>query len=462
MDDLWHSHTEKGRPRHAHFIGIGGTGMRSLAGVLRERGWTVTGSDLSLGGHNAKHVPPMTELVVYSLAVNDENCELNAARDLGIGCLSYPQALGALTRGRCTLAVAGTHGKSTVTAMCGAILSTAGLEPTVVCGAAPRVPTGNRPAGSGQPIVVEACEYRCSFLNLAPTFSAILNLEHDHFDCFADVRQVHQAFRAFAERTQRRGVLLLPADGKLAKDIAAEADCRRETFGVDCDADWIASDFRSEGGRYSFSLLRNRRRLARIGLPVRGRHNMKNAVAAAALSFHAGADAAAIRHALQQFPGLRRRLEFRGCFQGVRWVDDYAHHPTEVRAGLSTLREMAPGARVWCVFEPHQRSRMAALLADFAECLTATDRVLVAPVFHAREAADGEPRDCAEELAARIRALSGRAECVPNFDGIEIRLRQAIGQAELTRGDIIVTMGAGNIGKLGDGIGLPIRTHRAA
>lgn len=441
----------------AHLIGIAGSGLRSLAEVLLGWGWELSGSDLAtetLGqlatrgvrvyrGHAGEQVPPEADLVIASDAIGPENPELAEARRRGVPVLSYFQALGQLMAGRQGVAVAGTHGKSTTTAMLAHLLIAAGRDPTVICGAAPLgQENGGRP-GRSSLMVVEACEYRANFLHLCPQQAAILGIEPDHFDCYPTLERLAEAFTRFAERIPQDGLLVARHECAVTRQVAAHACSRVETFGLDDRADWSARGLTEEAGKYGFALFRHQRRLDRVCLHVPGRHNVLNALAAAALAWDLGLTAAEIAAGLASFAGLHRRLETRGQWRGATWLDDYAHHPTEIAATLATVRQMHPGRQVWCVFQPHQASRTEHLLDELAVSLQNADKLVVADIFRAREPAPRPGEVTAADLAERARRLGSEVADVHAIPAI-----QACLEAQIRPGDVVITMGAGDIGRI--------------
>lgn len=441
----------------AHLVGIAGAGMRSLAHVLLAWGWQLSGSDrapeslthlTAAGvqvhpGHAADHLATRPDLVIYSDAIPAGNPELVEARRLGVPVLSYFQTLGRMMVGKRGLAIAGTHGKSTTTAMLAHLLDGAGLDPTAVFGAVPQGRLGGAMAGRGPLMLVEACEYRANFLHLPAQQAAILGIEPDHFDCYRSPDELLRAFAQFASRVPKKGLLLARYECSSTRRVAAGLRCRVETFGLDHQADWSARELRADHGRYCFGLFHRQERVGRVSLQVPGRHNVLNALAAAALAWENGLQAEQIAAGLGQFPGLHRRLEPLGTWRGVILLDDYAHHPTEIAATLATVREMHPGRRVWCVFQPHQVSRTEHLLDELAASLQNADRVAVAEIFRAREPGPQPGEVCAADLAARARQ-----------GGVEVAEHHATGaivrwlQTHLQPGDVFITMGAGDIRKI--------------
>lgn len=527
-------------PRIAHLVGVAGSGMSALAEVLSGWGWRVSGSDLCpdaldqppfvlwtsapeparagvvsrqppedrphratsgavvrvYRGHQAEHLPADAELVVASDAVPRDNVELRAAEARGLPGVSYFEMVGRLMQGASGLAVAGTHGKSTTTAMLAAILTAAGRDPTVFCGAAPPGRASGGRAGRADLVLAEACEYRQHFLHLSPRRALLLGVEPDHFDCFPSEQSLHEAFERFVDRLPRDGLLVVSGGCPVAPRIARRAACPVESFLVEDEpnrctapadvargagrtgplasepgtppraepadrlavgADWIARNVQCVDGRYRFDLCYRGSWLGCVELRVPGRHNVANALAAAALAWHEGVAPAAIVAALEGFAGLRRRLEHVGRFGGVELFDDYAHHPTEVAAALAALHSWRPGRRLWCVFQPHQASRTARLLDALARSLHNADSVFVAEVYRAREGPPKPGEATAADLAARIRDFGGDARTQHGTEAI----LAALGR-ELRPGDVLVTIGAGDIRKVCDGVARRFREDRAA
>ena len=391
-----------------------------------------------------------------------ENPELRRAGELGIPAICYAEMLGRLMADRRGLAVAGTHGKSTTAAMTAHILIEAGDDPTVVVGAVPLGATSGGRLGRGPWMVAEACEYRRNFLHLCPQHAAILGIEPDHFDCYRSLEALEEAFAAFARLTPNDGLLLIRHDCPASRRATAGLNCRLETFGIEEEssqslpaAEWAARNLTVNAGCYRFEIDHCGRPLGTVDLLVPGRHNVLNALAAAALAHAAGVEAAEIVRGLGRFPGLHRRLEVLGTASGVALVDDYAHHPTEVTVSLDAVRRMFPGRRLWCVFQPHQTSRTERLLDELAASLQNADRVLVADIFRAREDMPRPGEVTAADLARQVRAR-GRSFGVHRLKEITRLL-----EARLVPGDVLVTLGAGDIGRIAHGF-QRFREDRAA
>jgi UDP-N-acetylmuramate--alanine ligase len=448
-----------GRGSRAHLVGAGGAGMRSLAEVLGQDGWQLTGSD---AGHMAGRktswnrwiakedpVDDQTDLLIYSDAVPEEDRQRQRAAELGVPTLSYPLAVGRLMSARRGLAVAGTHGKSTTSAMLASIMRAAGADPSFVFGAQYQNGTAGGGCGAGEWLVAEACEYRENFRHLSPEMAVLQSIEPDHFDYYSSSAQLEGAFARFVAKLPVGGKLLYAADCAASRRVSQAAVCPSESFGLASGgkADWQAEIEREVSGRCRFVVRRRGRVAGRIALEVPGRHNVVNALAATAAACQLGASWQAIAGGLATFPGLSRRLET--IFQSSRLavVDDYAHLPTEIAAALATVRQMYPGRRLWCIFQPHQASRTQYLLDELATSLQNADKVVVAEIFRAREGAAKAGEVRAVDLAARATALGADVVDAHTTDQIMATL-----DCGSQPGDVIVTLGAGDIGNLAHGI----------
>jgi UDP-N-acetylmuramate--alanine ligase len=445
-----------------HFIGIGGIGVSGLARLLLAQGLTVSGSDLRDGptadalrrlgaqvvvGHAPGNIPPATDLVVASAAIPPENVELCAAQERGLRVLKYAQALGLVMEEYAGIAVAGTHGKTTTTSLVAYLLSRVGFSPSFVVGAEVPQLGGSSGLGRGPYLVVEACEYDRSFLNYHPTFAVITNIEEDHLDYYRDAEDITGAFAQFSSQVRPDGRLLVNGGDARALRAAKSACAPVETFAAGAPADWSACDLKEQGGFFSFTANHGAEGLGRFQLAIPGVHYVDDALAAIALAMMAGADVEGCRRALSEFRGARRRFERLGELAGVQVVDDYAHHPTEIRVTLRAARQSFPRARIWCVFQPHQHSRTRTLLGEFARSFDDADRVLLPDIYLARDSDEDRHAVSSADLAAAIRERGRAAEEVrylATFNEIEEVCRR-----ELSPGDVLITMGAGDVWKLG-------------
>jgi UDP-N-acetylmuramate--alanine ligase len=451
----------------AHFVGIAGSGMRPLADVLHQAGWTITGSDVRLealagmpykvgSGHRTELIDPHLDLVVHSDAVPADDPEVARARALVVPVLSYPQALGQLMSGRRGVAISGTHGKSTATAMAGDMLSAAGLDPTVIYGATPLEPRSASRLGNSRWLLAEACEYRENFRYLKPQMAVVLGVELDHVDCYAQLSDVEAAFARFVNRIPAEGVAIVAEECAASRRATAGVACALETFGFSPNATWQATSLRERRGFFSFEIRHHRRLVCEAKLAVPGKHNVHNALAAAAIANHCGASSTAICSALERFRGLQRRMEIAADDGSIVIVNDYAHHPAEIAATLATLRQMYPGQRLVCVFEPHQASRTARLLDEFARALHNADKILVTDIHRVRE----KPvigGVTAADLCRRVGELGG--DCVHTARAVDVQKHL---QTSIRGGDVIATLSAGELGALAHELGQRFCTIRKA
>ncbi len=413
-----------------HFIGIGGIGVSALARMMLLEWKHVSGSDVTLSeitddlarlgakiheGHDAAHVPYGCDAVVYSPAVRGNNPELLSARERGIVAYSYPEMLGRASEGKKTIAVSGTHGKTTTTAMLAEIFVHAKKDPTVVVGSMLGKQKSNFIGGKGKYFIVEACEYRRSFLYLSPHILVITNIDNDHLDYYGTLRNVQKAFNELARKVPKGGIIV--CDPKDKKVKPALVGVRAQI--IDYTKEHVPK------------------------LPVPGEHNRKNAKAARAAARAAGVSAKNADAALAKFHGTWRRFEYKGKMKnGALVYDDYAHHPTEIRATLAALREQYPKKRIIVAFQPHLYSRTKLLLKDFAKSFNGADIVIFADIYAAREIDDGTTHS--RDL---IQSIGVKKKLAVEYAGTLTKVSKAIAR-EARHGDIVVTMGAGDIYKI--------------
>lgn len=386
--------------RRVHLVGIGGAGLSAIARVLHERGEQVTGSDQAVSaysqaleasgipvsyGHRAENVAG-ADLVVASSAVPMQNPEVQAAERSGIPVLRRNAFLGELTAGSKTIAIAGTHGKTTTTGLIAWLLASAGLDPTFIVGGILEDFQTNARAGKGPHFVIEADEYDRAFLALHPSIGVITSVEHDHPDCYPTPADFRQAFEIFASQVSELLLVCLDDPGSAA---LTSATAGRQTYGLHPEADWRAEEIRANAaGGLDFLVLRRGELLGLARTRLAGGHNVVNSLAALAAAEAAGVSFAEGRRALTEFHGTARRFQEVGEVGGVRVIDDYAHHPTEIRATLAAARQRYPEAEIWAVFQPHTYSRTRALLEGFAASFGDAHHVIVTEVFASRETPD--------------------------------------------------------------------------
>ena len=444
--------------RHIHFVGIGGIGMSGIAEILLSQGFSVSGSDLhrtdvtdhlaSLGasicvGHSADHLGD-AEVVVYSSAVRpDANPETRAALERKIPIIRRAEMLSEVSRLKYCLAIAGTHGKTTTTSMCGLVMMKAGMDPTVIVGGKLKGLGGsNARLGHGDWIVLEADEYDRSFLQLLPTIAIITNVEADHLDIYSDLDDIKEAFCEFTNKVPFYGTACVCIDDEGVRDILPSITRVVVTFGTSADAAVRATNIRYTERTTIFMLTVNGVDRGEIMLHVPGEHNVRNALATCAMALRCGISVETIRDGLADFGGVYRRFEHRGERDGVLVIDDYAHHPTEIRATIDAVRSGWPGRRVVAVFQPHTYTRTRDFVDDFASACAMADVVVLTDVYAARE--QPIPGVTGRLLADAAIALGHtNVHYVPDVVNVAPELSPL-----LCSGDVVLTMGAGDIHKV--------------
>jgi UDP-N-acetylmuramate--alanine ligase len=449
-----------------HFIGIGGIGMSGLAMLVLKHKAIVTGSDQTPGetiehlrqfgadikiGHKEHNLNPQADAVVISAAIKEENPELKLARREGIRVYKYAEMLGKVFQFYQGIAVSGTHGKSTTSGWLAYILKLAGLEPNFVVGAIVTQLAGSSGVGSGQHFVAEACEYDRSFLNLKPQTAVILNIEADHLDYYKDEAEIVEAFRDFALGTKNSGVIIANGEDKnLAKIIAdprlLENNRKIETFGFSDNCNYYPANIVEKDGLYSFDVYHNKELLGKTRISVPGRHNVANALAVIAAATNAGLVTKDILRLLPGFTGVDRRLMLKAKLNNITIIDDYAHHPTEIRASLKAIKEHYQPKRLWCIFQPHQYSRTRFLLDDFAESFKLADITILPEIYFVRDSQQSRKEVNSQVLVDKIKARGSHAMFIDGFDAICDYLTK-----QVNAGDVVVTMGAGDVWKVADG-----------
>lgn len=445
-----------------HVIGIGGIGTSGLAKILMKNGAGVTGSDMadspviahlrSLGAkiaiaHNPDNIPTDTDEVVISAAVTAANPELARASEMGLPIHKYAEMLGKLFDGYTGIAVAGTHGKSTTSGWLTYVLEKAGKNPNFIVGADIPQLRSSSGVGTGSLFVAEACEYDRSFLNLHPQIAVLLNIEQDHLDYYRNEDEIVQAFTEFASQVKSEGILVANGQDKNVARVLRRftTEPKVVTFGLETHCDFTARNPELVEGCYEFDVVRNDAVLGRVRIGLPGKHNILNTLAVTAAAACAGADVEAILAHLGSFDGIDRRLMFKAQIDGITILDDYAHHPTEIRASLKATREKYAPKRLWCIFQPHQYSRTRFLLDDFAESFKLADITVVPEIYFVRDTAESRSTVNAETLVERIRRHNCQAVFIPDFAAISAYLKKHV-----NAGDLVVTMGAGTIWKVAD------------
>jgi UDP-N-acetylmuramate--alanine ligase len=447
-----------GRTHRIHMIGIGGSGMSGIAEVLLTMGYQVSGSDLRGGesterivrlggrvftGHGASNVEG-AQVVVYSTAVQADNPELVAARAMGIPVIGRAEMLAELMRMKYGIAVGGAHGKTTTTSMIATVLARGGLDPTIVVGGRLHTLGANARLGHGQFLVAEADESDGSFLRLAPAVTVVTNIDREHLDHYGTLEEVRQAFVYFANRVPFYGATVLCADDAEVRALLPRITKRTLLYGTGADAVVRGEDIRLLPHGARFRVRAHEQELGEIELQVPGRHNVLNALAAVTVGLEVEIGFGHIAEALATFHGVARRFETRGEQSGVRVVDDYAHHPTEILATLAAARGL--GGRVLVLFQPHRYTRTAALAEEFGEAFGDADRVWITDIYAAGEAPI--PGIGGQTLVERARARgASHVEHAPDPAAAAAAIAAAA-----RPGDVVITLGAGDVWKWGDDV----------
>lgn len=418
--------------KKVHFIGIGGIGISSIARMMLLQGKEVSGSDINeseiikelknLGakiriGHKEENLTPGVGLVIYTIAILETNPELVKAKKLNVKTLTYPETLYLISKNLHTVAISGTHGKTTTTAMIAKVFMDAGLNPTAIIGGLLKDLKSNFIAGDSKYFIVEACEYKRSFLNLEPKILAITNIDNDHLDYYKDLADIQKAFSELVSKIPKNGFLICNSSESNIKPVLKSAKCK-------------IIDYAKLNKKFNLKFL--------------GKHNIENAKAAFAVGKVAGIGEKKIVQSLNNFCGTWRRFDFKGITKnGALIYDDYAHHPTEIKATLKSFKEKFSNRRLIVVFQPHLFSRTKILLKDFAESFEDADEVIIAPIYAAREKPDKSINSSI--LAEKIKYNNKPALYLKNFNVITDYLK-----AKSYKNDIILTMGAGDIYKVGE------------
>ncbi len=445
---------------NVHFIGIGGISMSGLAEILLKAGYKVTGSDMKASeitdklsdmgaliniGQYASNITDDIDLVIYTAAIKETNEEFAAARDKQIPMLTRAELLGQIMDNyRYSVAVSGTHGKTTTTSMLSYIMLDADVDPTISVGGMIDAIGGNIRVGTSDYFVTEACEYTNSFHAFKPYISIILNVDADHLDFFSGIDEIAESFHTFATKTPETGTVIVNGDMEYYDTVVRNLKCNIVTFGENPENNYSAKNIRFDDfGHPTYTLLIDGKEITDITLNVFGKHNVYNSLSAIAASTALGISMEMIKEGLLHCKGADRRFQYKGTIlDNVRVMDDYAHHPTEISATLNAVKNTSYN-ELWCVFQPHTYSRTYALLDDFARALHVCDHVIVADIYAAREKDTGLVS--AKELADKIASYGTDAFYLPSFTDIENYLLK-----NCKKNDLLITMGAGNVDSIGN------------
>lgn len=448
-------------PIHVHFIGIGGISMSGLAEILLDEGFTISGSDSKESdltkhleakgisvfyGQKASNIIPGIDLVVYTAAIHEDNPEFAQAKAQGLPMLSRAELLGQIMDNyEQSIAVAGTHGKTTTTSMISQILLEAKTDPTITVGGILEAINGNLRVGESEVFISEACEYTNSFLNFRPKYSIILNVEAEHLDFFKDLDDIRKSFHKFAANTLADGATIINGEIDNYTEIVEGLPQRIITYGLNSSYDYYAENITyDEKACAIFSVMHDGQKIMDVHLNVPGKHNVSNSLAAIALCDIMDIPNETVISGLLKFGGANRRFQYKGKIDGITIIDDYAHHPTEIKATLTAAANY-PHERLVLVFQPHTYSRTKAFLDDFAEVLSMADVVVLADIYAARE--QNTYGVSSKDILNLLKKKGTEAYYLPSFEEIEkFLLKNCI------NGDLLITMGAGNVVEIGEAL----------
>jgi UDP-N-acetylmuramate--alanine ligase len=452
--------------RHVHLVGIGGIGLSAIARILLAQGNQVSGSDLKASsiteelakqgakifiGHRAENIGS-ADLVLITSAVHENNPEVTEAKRRGLRVVKRYEFLPEITKDRKVIAIAGTHGKTTTTGMIANILVEAGLDPSVIVGGRFQQLDGNARAGTGEYFVIEADEYDRAFLGLHPHIAVVTAIEMDHPDIFVDVDQVARTFREFLSQVDRGGAVVACGDNEVVERELEIVECEVVRYGFGANSDYRGFNAKPnvEGGM-DYQVSQKKDEVTNFTLRVPGKHNVLNSLAAVAVADRVGVDRETTRRVLQYFIAADRRFEVKGDFGGVTIVDDYAHHPTEIRATLASARDRYKGRAMWAVFQPHTYSLNEGFAHDLARAFQDADHVIVTDIFAAREQDDLSISS--RDLVARMKHKDAR---------FLAKLDEAVDYLarNLKPGDVLITLGAGDVNRVGELVGAGL-VHRS-
>ena len=481
--------------KYVYFIGIGGAGMSAIAKILINDGYIVSGSDMEsspvtyeLGElgvrinteQDGEYLEPDTNLVITSAAINENNPDLKKARSLGLKVVKYSEFLGSLMKMKYGIAISGTHGKTTTTAMISTILQKTGYEPTFVIGGNVSGIGGNSRLGRGNHFVAEACEFDRTFLKLTPQIGVITNIEEDHLDYYKDLDGITDAFAEFVSLIPKNGLLVVNSDDINIRKVIKDAKCKVESYSVVTESDflkqitssrridletssvelsianelherastesgakWLAIVTYSGKDASHFSVFQKDKHFGDFCLKTPGLHNVSNALAAITVCNHIGLNGKAVKKALASFNGVSRRFQTISSKNRITIIDDFAHHPTEIKTTLETARAIYPSQRIWCVFQPHQHHRTKLLLKEFAMALRLADKVIISDIYAARDSDREMASVSSLDLKRELQAMGGDVECAKNSSEIINSLCSGV-----ERDDIVMVLGAGDIWKV--------------
>lgn len=443
--------------KKVHFIGIGGISMSGLAEILLHRGYRVSGSDMKNSpmveklkvsgaevfiGHNESNING-ADIIVYTAAISEDNKELLAAKNSGKILMDRAEFLGDLMKGhRYNVAISGTHGKTTTTSMISHIVLEAKVDPTILVGGELDVINGNYRAGNSEYFITEACEYKASFLKFQPYIGLILNIDADHLDFYKDINEIEDTFIKFAKLIPQDGYLIGCYEDGRVRNVLSKVSCKKLTYGLK-EGNLVSLNINFDSmGCASFDVFKDSKFIVTLNLKVPGEHNILNALGAVACGLALNIDLKIIKSGIEGYYGTHRRFEKKGIVSGITVIDDYAHHPTEIKATLKAALNY-PHKKIFCVFQPHTYSRTISLFKEFSDAFKDADTLILADIYAAREVDTGIVSSAM--LGDAIRDKGQHCENFDSFSEIVSYLDK-----EAKEGDIVLTVGAGDVFKVGE------------
>jgi UDP-N-acetylmuramate--alanine ligase len=458
--------------KKVHLIGIGGIGVSSLARILHWQGKKISGSDLTpskvthdlekmglkifIGKHKAENIKKDIDLVVHTTAAEPRNPELLQAKKYKIQTATYPELLGELSHNKFTICIAGTHGKTTTTSMVSLILEKAGFDPTCIIGSYLEAFKGNARLGKSKYFVLEADEYKAAFLNYHPNIIILTTLEYEHPDYYKNLNDVIFTFKKFIEKLPKDGILIANADDKNVMLVTQKAPCKVITYGIKASkSDILGTNINFIKGLPRFNAKWNKNVIKSIKLKIPGIHNVSNALAATALGLKLKIKPEIIKKTLQSFLGAWRRFELKGKIAGITIIDDYAHHPTEVKVTLTACRQRFPKQKIICIFQPHHKKRFQELFNDFVKSFDCADEIIIPDIYEVAGREKEEIKLSSKDLVLKLKEHKKQAKYIPTLQGIVKYLAKKV-----ERNDIVITMGAGDVTTVGNKLIYKLQTKR--
>ena len=442
--------------KRVHLIGIGGIGMSGLAKILKNFGKDVSGSDKNYSpiieklrragikvyiGQKESHINSKIDIVIYSQAILSDNPEYRKGEELKIPLLSYPEAVGLVMKEKRGIAVAGTHGKTTTSALVVNLLKKSNFSPSFLIGGE-IINIGNSGVGNGEFLVVEACEYKRSFLNYFPEIEIITNIEKDHLDYYKDLNDIKRAFKEFVKNLKKDGILIYCNEDKGLSEIVKSEKINKISYGLD-SGDIQARNIKLIGRKTFFECYFKNKKIGEFKINLWGKHNVLNCLAVIGVGFYLSLPLEKIKKGIESFKGVHRRCEILAEIDGITIIDDYGHHPTEIKSTISCIKNVFPDRRLIVIFQPHQYSRTRFLLKEFAKSFYLADKIVVPDIYFVRDSLIEKKLINAEILVEKIRKNGKEAIYLPTFNEIVEYIDEI-----KKKGDVILTIGAGPVDKI--------------